>query len=63
MPTLSISQITTRTWPFERDIDHFSRLGVAAVGVLKGKLEGRGIRLVATRDAWRRNSGEAAPLA
>jgi sugar phosphate isomerase/epimerase len=39
MPTLSISQITTRKWPFERDVDYFSRLGIAAMGVLKGKLE------------------------
>ncbi len=50
MPTLSISQITTRDWPFERDVEYFSRLGVAAMGVLKGKLEeygvGRGVRLM-----------------
>jgi sugar phosphate isomerase/epimerase len=58
MLTLSISQITTRNWPFERDVDHFSRLGVVALGVLKGKLEEygveRGARLI--RDSGLRAS-------
>ena len=49
----AVSQICTLHWPFERDVELYARLGVAAVGVQQVKLEAygveRGLRLL--RDA------------
>jgi sugar phosphate isomerase/epimerase len=49
-PRVSMSQITTLGWPFERDVAFFAGRGITAVGVSIRKLEayglGRGARLL-----------------
>ena len=53
MPRFSLNQVTTLSWPFERDLDAYARAGVPAIGVSLHKLEAvgvaRGIRLVRER--------------
>jgi sugar phosphate isomerase/epimerase len=43
IPRVSMSQITTLSWPFERDVAFFARHGITAVGVSVRKLEACGI--------------------
>ena len=40
---ISLSEISTMKWPFDRDVDFFARQGVSAMGVVKSKLEAYGI--------------------
>ena len=53
VPRFSLSQVTTLTWPFERDLDAYAAAGAPAIGVSVHKLEtigmARGIRLVRER--------------
>jgi sugar phosphate isomerase/epimerase len=42
MPRVSMSQITTRGWSFERDVDAFAAAGVDGIGVSIVKLEACG---------------------
>src|SRR5262249_47067319 len=42
-PRVSMSQITTLRWPFDRDVAFFAEHGVAAVGVSVRKLEAYGV--------------------
>jgi len=49
VPPFSLSQITTRGWPFERDVDAFAAAGVSAIGVSIEKLEQYGVARAAAR--------------
>ncbi len=43
MRRYSINQITTLRWSFERDLEHYARVGVSCIGVSIAKLEAFGI--------------------
>jgi sugar phosphate isomerase/epimerase len=43
VPPVSMSQITTLRWPFERDVACFADAGVTAIGVSVAKLEAVGV--------------------
>ena len=43
VPKFSVSQITSMTWPFERDVAAISQAGVPAIGISLGKLRTVGI--------------------
>jgi sugar phosphate isomerase/epimerase len=53
LPRVSLNQVTTLGWPFERDLDAYAAAGVPAVGLSVHKLEtvglARGVRLVRER--------------
>ena len=38
-----MSQITTRTWPFERDVEAFVAAGVDGIGISLAKVEACGL--------------------
>jgi sugar phosphate isomerase/epimerase len=40
---VSVSQVTTRAWPFERDVEFFREAGVGAIGVSVRKLDAIGV--------------------
>jgi sugar phosphate isomerase/epimerase len=43
VPSFSLSQVTTRQWPFERDVEAFAAAGASAIGVSIEKLEQYGM--------------------
>ena len=53
IPPVSLNQVTTLGWPFERDLDAYAAAGVPAIGVSVQKLVAcgvaRGVRLVRER--------------